>query len=63
MKQAKMVPDSKPIMVGETGIQAALRVKKTKEMMKEMAEAMMEDAEEALVEAKALAMAMRSRRG
>ena len=37
-----MVPDSKPIMVGETGIQAALRVKKTKEMMKEMAEAMME---------------------
>lgn len=42
MKQAKMVPDAKPIMVGETGIQAALRVKKTKEMMKEMAEAMME---------------------
>lgn len=55
MKQAKMIPDSKPIMVGETGIQAALRVKKAKEMM--------EDAEEALVEAKALAAAMRSRRG
>ena len=42
MKQAKMVPDAKPINVGETGIQAALRGKKTKEMMKEMAEAMME---------------------
>jgi hypothetical protein len=42
MKQAKMIPDSKPIMVGETGIQAAVRVKKTKEMMKEMAEAMLE---------------------
>ncbi len=55
MKQARMIPDAKPINVGETGIQAALRVKKTKEMM--------EDAEEALVEAKALAMAMRSRRG
>lgn len=55
MKQAKMIPDSKPIMVGETGIQAALRIKKTKDMM--------EDAEEALIEAKALAMAMRSRRG
>ena len=42
MKQARMVPDAKPINVGETGIQAALRVKKTKEMMKEIAEAMME---------------------
>lgn len=55
MKQAKMIPDSKPIMVGETGIQAALRIKKAKDMM--------EDAEESLIEAKALAMAMRSRRG
>jgi hypothetical protein len=55
MKQAKMVPDSKPIMVGETGIQAAIRLKKTKDMM--------EDAEEAIVEARALAMAMRGRRG
>ena len=42
MKNAKMIPDSKPVMVGETGIQAALRVKKTKEMMGEMAETMME---------------------
>lgn len=42
MKQAKMIPDSKPIMVGETGIQAALRIKKTKEMMDEVAEAMLE---------------------
>lgn len=42
MKQAKMIPDSKPVMVGETGIQAALRVKKTKEMMEEVAEAMLE---------------------
>jgi hypothetical protein len=38
MKQAKMIPDSKPVMVGETGIQAALRVKKTKEMMKDAEE-------------------------
>jgi hypothetical protein len=38
----RMIPDSKPINVGETGIQAALRVKKTKEMMKEVAEAMLE---------------------
>ena len=42
MKQAKMIPDSKPVMVGETGIQAALRVKKTKEMMEEVTEAMLE---------------------
>ncbi len=42
MKQAKMIPDSKPIMVGETGVQAAIRIKKTKEMMNEMAEAMLE---------------------
>ena len=55
MKQAKMVPDSKPIAVGETGIQAAIRLKKTKDMI--------EDAEEAMVEARALAAAMRSRRG
>lgn len=55
MKQAKMVPDSRPIAVGETGIQAAIRLKKTKDMM--------EDAEEAMVEARALAAAMRSRRG
>jgi hypothetical protein len=45
----RMIPDAKPIMVGETGIQAALRVKKTKDMM--------EDAEGALD------AAMRSRRG
>lgn len=51
MKQAKMVPDSKPIMVGETGIQAAVRIGKQREMMKEMAEAMME------------AQVMRGRRG
>ena len=51
MKNAKMIPDSKPVMVGETGIQAAIRVKKQKEMMKEMAEAMME------------AQVMRGRRG
>ena len=51
MKNAKMIPDSKPVMVGETGIQAAVRVKKQKEMMKEMAEAMME------------AQVMRGRRG
>ena len=37
-----MIPDAKPINVGETGIQAALRIKKTKEIMEEMAEAMME---------------------
>jgi hypothetical protein len=51
MKNAKMIPDSKPVMVGETGIQAAIRVKKTKDMMEEMAEAMME------------ARVMRGRRG
>lgn len=42
MKNAKMIPDSKPVMVGETGIQAAVRIKKEKDMMEEMAEAVME---------------------
>lgn len=42
MNNPRMIPDAKPINVGETGIQAALRIKKTKEMMKEMAEAMLE---------------------
>ena len=42
MKQSKMIPDSKPIMVGETGIQAAIRVKKVNEMREDMAEALME---------------------
>ena len=38
----RMIPDSKPINVGETGIQAAIRIKEAKSMMKERAEAMME---------------------
>ena len=48
MKKVKMIPDSSPVYTGETGIQAALRHKKMREMKKEAAEAMME------------AMAMRS---
>ena len=38
----RMIPDSKPINVVETGIQAAISIKEAKSMMKERAEAMME---------------------
>lgn len=42
MKNAKMIPDSSPIAVGETGIQAAIRIKKMKEVREEAKEAMIE---------------------